>query len=152
MKDFKGKTAVITGAASGIGYALAEKFANEGMNIVLADIEQDALDIAVKKKTILPFPIDQLLQQALIVEHVAIHHHNRLAWLALFAERPQRRDGSQRKVRVEYSSDKISRTDLQQLFFDHFTIIADADYQFVNTDLGENSNEAFQEADTIKSQ
>ena len=48
MKDFKGKTAVITGAASGIGYALAEKFANEGMNIVLADIEQDALDIAVK--------------------------------------------------------------------------------------------------------
>ena len=49
MKDFKGKTAVITGAASGIGYALAEKFANEGMNIVLADIEQDALDIAVKK-------------------------------------------------------------------------------------------------------
>ena len=49
MKDFVGKTAVITGAASGIGYALAEKFANEGMNIVLADIEQDALDIAVKK-------------------------------------------------------------------------------------------------------
>ncbi len=49
MKEFKGKTAVITGAASGIGYALAEKFANEGMNIVLADIEQDALDIAVKK-------------------------------------------------------------------------------------------------------
>ena len=49
MKDFKGKTAVITGAASGIGYALAEKFANEGMNIVLADIEQDALEIAVKK-------------------------------------------------------------------------------------------------------
>ncbi len=49
MKDFKGKTAVITGAASGIGYALAEKFANEGMNIVLADIEKDALDIAVKK-------------------------------------------------------------------------------------------------------
>ena len=27
MEDFKGKTAVITGAASGIGYALAEKFA-----------------------------------------------------------------------------------------------------------------------------
>jgi len=49
MKDFKGKTAVITGAASGIGYALAEKFANEGMNIVLADIEQDALDMATKK-------------------------------------------------------------------------------------------------------
>ena len=49
MKEFKGKTAVITGAASGIGYALAEKFAKEKMNIVLADIEQDALDSAVKK-------------------------------------------------------------------------------------------------------
>ena len=49
MQDFEGKTAVITGAASGIGYALAERFAQEKMNIVLADIEQDALDSAVKK-------------------------------------------------------------------------------------------------------
>ena len=49
MKEFKGKTAVITGAASGIGYALAEKLAEEKMNIVLADIEQDTLDSAVKK-------------------------------------------------------------------------------------------------------
>jgi NADP-dependent 3-hydroxy acid dehydrogenase YdfG len=49
MRDFKGKTAVITGAASGIGFALAEKFANEGMNIILADIEQGTLDIAVSK-------------------------------------------------------------------------------------------------------
>ena len=49
MKDFNGKNAVITGAASGIGYALAEKLAKEGMNIVLADIEQDALETAVEK-------------------------------------------------------------------------------------------------------
>ena len=49
MNEFEGKTAVITGAASGIGYALAEKFAQEKMNIVLADIEQEALDTAVKK-------------------------------------------------------------------------------------------------------
>ena len=48
MKEFKGRTAVITGAASGIGYALAERYAREGMNIVLADIEQNALDTAVK--------------------------------------------------------------------------------------------------------
>ena len=34
MNEFEGKTAVITGAASGIGYALAEKFAQEKMNIV----------------------------------------------------------------------------------------------------------------------
>ena len=49
MNEFEGKTAVITGAASGIGYALAEKFAQEKMNIVLADIEQEAVDRAVKK-------------------------------------------------------------------------------------------------------
>jgi len=49
MKEFKGKTAVVTGAASGIGYALAKSFAQEKMNVVLADIEQDALDAAVTK-------------------------------------------------------------------------------------------------------
>ena len=49
MKEFKGKTAVVTGAASGIGYALAKRFAQEKMNVVLADIEQDALDAAVIK-------------------------------------------------------------------------------------------------------
>ena len=49
MKEFAGKTVVITGADSGIGYALAERFAVEKMNVVLADIEQDALDAAVSK-------------------------------------------------------------------------------------------------------
>jgi NAD(P)-dependent dehydrogenase (short-subunit alcohol dehydrogenase family) len=43
MKNLKGKVAVITGGASGIGRAMAERFAEEGMHIVLADIEQDAL-------------------------------------------------------------------------------------------------------------
>ena len=36
MKDFKDKVAVITGAASGIGFALAEHCAREGMKVVLA--------------------------------------------------------------------------------------------------------------------
>lgn len=43
MKDFHGKTAVITGAASGIGEALAHEAANRGMNVVPADIEADPL-------------------------------------------------------------------------------------------------------------
>ncbi len=43
MKDFKDKVAVITGAASGIGRALADHCAREGMKVVLADIEQGAL-------------------------------------------------------------------------------------------------------------
>jgi NAD(P)-dependent dehydrogenase (short-subunit alcohol dehydrogenase family) len=46
MKDFKGKVAVVTGAASGIGRAIADRCAKEGMNIVIADIEEDPLDTA----------------------------------------------------------------------------------------------------------
>jgi NAD(P)-dependent dehydrogenase (short-subunit alcohol dehydrogenase family) len=47
MKDFSGKHAVITGAASGIGFAMAEALAREGARVVLADVEQTALDEAV---------------------------------------------------------------------------------------------------------
>jgi NAD(P)-dependent dehydrogenase (short-subunit alcohol dehydrogenase family) len=43
MKDFQGKVAVVTGAASGIGRALAGKSAQEGMKVVLADVEERAL-------------------------------------------------------------------------------------------------------------
>lgn len=48
MKDFNGKTAVITGGASGIGRAMAELFLERGTNVVLGDIEQSALDAAVE--------------------------------------------------------------------------------------------------------
>ncbi len=40
MKEFKGKVAVITGAASGIGRGIAERCVSEGMKLVLADIEE----------------------------------------------------------------------------------------------------------------
>jgi short-subunit dehydrogenase len=44
MREFTGKTAVVTGAASGIGMELARLFAEQGMNLVLADIEEKALE------------------------------------------------------------------------------------------------------------
>ena len=49
MKEFEGKTAIVTGAASGIGLGLAEKFAKERMQVVMADVEEEALNKAVEK-------------------------------------------------------------------------------------------------------
>jgi NAD(P)-dependent dehydrogenase (short-subunit alcohol dehydrogenase family) len=49
MKEFKGKVAVITGASSGIGRALAEHSAKQGMKVVLADIDKKALAQAEKE-------------------------------------------------------------------------------------------------------
>lgn len=43
MKEFKDKVAVITGAAGGIGRGVAERCVQEGMKVVLADIEEPAL-------------------------------------------------------------------------------------------------------------
>ena len=47
MQEFEGKVAVVTGAASGMGRAFAERFAEEGMKVVLSDVEEPALDAAV---------------------------------------------------------------------------------------------------------
>ncbi len=47
MDEFNNRTAVVTGAASGIGLQMAIVFAEQGMNVVLADIEQGALDEAL---------------------------------------------------------------------------------------------------------
>jgi NAD(P)-dependent dehydrogenase (short-subunit alcohol dehydrogenase family) len=49
MELTAGKVAVVTGAASGIGLALAERFARAGLNVVLADVEQTALEAAEQK-------------------------------------------------------------------------------------------------------
>ena len=44
MEDFKGKVAVVTGAASGIGLAATERFLAEGMKVVMADMEEESLN------------------------------------------------------------------------------------------------------------
>src|SRR5262249_58484696 len=49
MELTSGKVAVVTGAGRGIGFALAEQFARSGLDVVLADVEQSALESAEQK-------------------------------------------------------------------------------------------------------
>ncbi len=49
ITDFKGKTAVLTGAGSGFGLECARIGARLGMNLMLVDVQQDALDAATKE-------------------------------------------------------------------------------------------------------
>lgn len=63
MKDLQERVAVITGAASGIGRAMAERFAAEGMRLVLADVERPVLALAeeqirAKGGTVVAVPTD----------------------------------------------------------------------------------------------
>ena len=63
ISDFKNKTAVLTGAGSGFGLACARIGATLGMNLVLADVQQDALDQATAElqatgANVLPFKLD----------------------------------------------------------------------------------------------
>lgn len=52
-KQLEGKTAIVTGAGKGIGWAIAELFAEEGASLVLTDIDQGLLDNAVERLTVL---------------------------------------------------------------------------------------------------
>ncbi len=63
MKNYRGRTAVVTGAASGFGLEFARLAATRGMNIVMADVQQDALDrsaaeIAALGSQVLPYRLD----------------------------------------------------------------------------------------------
>ncbi|MBK7767820.1 MAG: SDR family NAD(P)-dependent oxidoreductase [Sulfuritalea sp.] len=68
MKQFRDRTAVITGAASGIGLELARRAAAEGMRLVLADIEFGRLQEAAAT---LELPAERLLLQKTDVSHEA---------------------------------------------------------------------------------
>ena len=85
MRDFRDKVAVVTGAASGIGRALAERFAAEGMRVVLADIEREPLQaierdlrqsgakvLAVETNVADPESVDALAK-ATLAEFGAVH-------------------------------------------------------------------------------
>ena len=83
--ELEGKVAVVTGGASGIGRALAERFAAEGMRLVLADVEQGALDRAVadlagRGADVIGVPTDvtsaasvEALAEAAYAAHGAVH-------------------------------------------------------------------------------
>lgn len=63
MKNFKGGTAVITGAGSGFGLEASRIAAKLGMNVVMADVQKDALDAATAEiegmgAKVLPFRLD----------------------------------------------------------------------------------------------
>jgi len=85
MREFKNRVAVVTGAASGIGRAMAWRFAAEGMQVVLADVERDALDRAAGQlrgdgATVLAVPADvsraediQALADVTMTEFGAVH-------------------------------------------------------------------------------
>ncbi len=70
MKDFAGKTAVVTGAASGIGLAMAERFAAARMNVVMADIEENQLKeqadrLSALQHNVLPVVTDAMRREAI---------------------------------------------------------------------------------------
>ena len=62
MGDFAGSTAVVTGAASGIGLALTKRLLAAGARVVMADVEQGALDVAAAEVApdgeVLPVTVD----------------------------------------------------------------------------------------------
>ena len=71
MNRFDGRTAVITGAASGFGLELSRRAAREGMHVVMADVQADVLEraaaeIAALGAAVLPFRLD--VSQAAQVE------------------------------------------------------------------------------------
>jgi NAD(P)-dependent dehydrogenase (short-subunit alcohol dehydrogenase family) len=71
MKEISGKTAIVTGAASGIGLGIATALAEAGANVVMADIQKDAVERAAHglsgtNKRVMPVRIDVTQEQSVI--------------------------------------------------------------------------------------
>jgi NAD(P)-dependent dehydrogenase (short-subunit alcohol dehydrogenase family) len=69
--DISGKTAIVTGAASGIGLGIATALAEAGANVVMADIQKDAVEQAAHSlsgtnKRIMPVRIDVTQEQSVL--------------------------------------------------------------------------------------
>jgi NAD(P)-dependent dehydrogenase (short-subunit alcohol dehydrogenase family) len=80
MIDFRGKVAVVTGAASGIGLGLAERFALEGMRLVLADIEGVPLEALAARLCGISVEVEALVtdvSSAAAVEALAVRAYDR---------------------------------------------------------------------------
>jgi NAD(P)-dependent dehydrogenase (short-subunit alcohol dehydrogenase family) len=74
MRDFEGKVAVVTGGASGIGLAMATRFAQEGMKVVIGDIEEPVLDAVVTRMRQQEFDVTGVItdvSQSASVENLA---------------------------------------------------------------------------------
>jgi NAD(P)-dependent dehydrogenase (short-subunit alcohol dehydrogenase family) len=79
MRDLAGKTAFVTGGASGIGFALGRAFAQAGMKVMLADIETDALAAAVK--SLKKFgPVDGVICD--VADPSSVEHAAKASWEA----------------------------------------------------------------------
>ncbi|WP_420608135.1 SDR family NAD(P)-dependent oxidoreductase [Novosphingopyxis sp.] len=78
MKDFQNKVAVVTGGASGIGLALAERFGRGGCRVMLADIEEQALKEAVERLRNMGITADGLITDVADYDSVvALEAHTR---------------------------------------------------------------------------
>lgn len=71
MHDISGKTAIVTGAASGIGLGIATALAESGANVVMADIQKDAVEAAAHRlsgtnKQVLPVRVDVTTEQSVV--------------------------------------------------------------------------------------
>src|SRR5437588_1157556 len=85
MQRLEGRVAVVTGGAGGIGRAMGERFAREGMQVVLADVQASALDATVEElrgddlevtgvvTDVRSYPSVEALRDATLAAYGAVH-------------------------------------------------------------------------------